>query len=67
MEQSFYVHSLLQVLSKATILMHVNLLNFTMQMVVLIFNVLVLIIPTVLWHIMTPSKSTLLANMSVLP
>ena len=53
MKQRSSIHSLLQVLGKATVLMYVNLLHATVKMGVLIFKVLVLISPTVLWHMLT--------------
>ena len=46
-EQKFPVHSLLQVLRKATIIMHRNLLYATFQMVFLRLKVLILISATV--------------------
>ena len=53
-ENNSFVHSFLQVSSKATFLMHGNFLHATVQMRVLRFKILVLISPTIQWHILTP-------------
>ena len=55
MEKSSFVHSLLQVLSKATVIMHGNIFQATVQMGFLKFKLLIFISPTLQWHILTPS------------
>ena len=60
-EQRSYVHSLIQVLGKATVLLNVNLLHACIKKGVLIIKVMVLISPPVLWHMMTTSKSRFLS------
>ena len=54
-EKFFSVQSLLQVLRKVPVLMHVNMLHATVHMGVLKFKVLILISPTVQWYILTSS------------
>ena len=49
-----------QILNKADALIHVNLFHATVQMGVLTFKALILISPTVQWHILTPSEPTFL-------
>ena len=49
------VHSLLLVLNKATVLIHGNLIQATVQMGVLILSLLILINPTLKCHMMTHS------------
>ena len=65
MEQDSYVHSLLHVWRKATVLMRVILLHTTVQMGFIRFNVLILISPTVLWHMMTHLESTLVSRICI--
>ena len=64
-EQSPYVHSFLEVLRKATVMMHGNALHTTLQMGVSRLKVLILIMPTVQWRITTPSESTLLSRICI--
>ena len=59
-EQRSYIHMLLQLLSKATVIMYVNFLHTTVKMGVLVFKVLSLISTTLQWHMLTPSESTFL-------
>ena len=59
------VHSFLQLLNKVTVLMHGNLFHATVKMGVLIFKLLILVSPTVQWHILTPSVSTLLLRICI--
>ena len=56
-----YVHSLLKLLSKVNVLLHGKLLHPTVQLVVPRLKVLILIIPTVQWHMVYPSRSTFLS------
>ena len=65
MEQRSSVQSLLQVLRKTTVIMHGNMLLATVKMVVLRFKVLILISPTVPWHMLTPSESTLILRICI--
>ena len=59
-KQKSYVHSLLLVLRKVTVMMHGNFLYATVQMVVLELKVFISINHTVQWHILTHSGSTFL-------
>ena len=60
-EQKYSFQSFFQVLRKVTVLINENLLQTTVQMGVLIFKVFLLISPTLQWHMLTPSESTLLS------
>ena len=64
-EQKSFIHSLFKVSGEETFLMHGNMLHGTIQMGVLRFKVLNLINPTVQWHILTPSESTLLSRIFI--
>ena len=55
-EKNYSINSLLQVLSNVTVMMHGNLFNATVQMGVPRLKVLILIIPTVQWHILNNSE-----------
>ena len=65
MEQRSSVHSLLQVLSKVTVIMHGNILHTTVQIGVIISKELILISPKVLWYMMNPSESTLISRLCI--
>ena len=54
-EQSSSVKSFLQILRNATVMMYGILLYTTVEMGVIIFNMLILINPTVQCHTLTPS------------
>ena len=56
MEQMYSVHSMIQVSRKDTVMMHGNLLHATLKMGIIRLKVLILISPTVLWYILTPSE-----------
>ena len=64
-EQKSYIQSLLQVLSKVTVMINGHLLHATVQIVFLIFKVLILISPTFQWHMLTHSVSTLLSHIYI--
>ena len=64
-EKNYSNHSFLLVLGKVTVLMYGKILHATVQMGVLILMVLVLINPTVLWHMMTHSEPTLILQMCI--
>ena len=61
-EQSYSIQSLIQLLHKATVLMHGNLFRVIVQMVFLRLKVLILICHIVQWHMLTNSESTLLSR-----
>ena len=65
MYQRSSVHSFLQILRKVTVLLHLNFLHTTVQIIVIRFKVLILISPKVQWHIMTPSESTFLPRLCI--
>ena len=65
MEQKSSVYSLILVLRKVTVFMHGNLLHATVQMGVIIFKVLIFINHKVQYHMLTPSKSTLLSRLCI--
>ena len=64
-EQKSYIQSLLQVLSKVTVLINGHLLHATVQKVFPIFKELILISPTVQWNMLTHSVSTLLSHIYI--
>ena len=55
------IHSLLQVLRKVNVLMHINVLHTTVQMGILVFKLLIFISLTFQCHMMTPSESKFLS------
>ena len=64
-EQKFYVHSLLLVLRKVTVLVHGIVFHAAVQMVVLRLKVLVSINNTVQGHMLTHSESTFLSQLFI--
>ena len=64
-EKRSSVNSLLQLLRKETVMMNGILLHSTVKMRSLISKVLILIITTVQWHILTPSDSKFLSRLCI--
>ena len=63
--QSFYAHSLLKLLVKATVLVHGNLLHANVQIGVFVLKVLIFISPKIQCKVLTPSESTLLLRLRI--
>ena len=64
-EKNHFVHSLLKILRKVTVMMHRKLLHANAQVVVIRFKALIFISPTVQWNMLTHSEPTLLSQICI--
>ena len=64
-EQNYSIHLYLLLLRKVAVIMHGIVFHTTLQIGVLRLKVLILINPTVQWHMMTHSESTLISRLSI--
>ena len=63
--KKYPINSLILVSRKVNVLMHGNLLHATVKMGVLILRVFILINPTVQWHMLTHSESTMILRLCI--